>query len=398
MKSAVLMHVPFFAALLLDRMTMKVGKFPNIPTAGTDGKTVWFDEDFLNSLTLKEAMFVCCHEVAHAMWMHMDRAKKYGDLGTVNGKPFDAMKWNTAADYVINYLLVEAGIGKMPAGGLYDGRYTSSMSVEEVYAQLPDPPPSGGGGGSTGDGGDNGDGDGSDGGGGRDAMPGFDVHVPAQSEVSQEEWKRAVASAVQAAKTAGKLPGALERFAEALLNPQVTWQEVLRRRLTALVGRDARTWAKLHRRRLVAQGVVMPGYAGHRAGTVVVVVDTSGSISSQELTVFLTEVQAILDDVQPQETVLVACDTKVQDVHTLYPGDSLTALQLKLGGGGGTSFVPPFEWVAEQSVYPDTLVYLTDMHGTFPADPGYPVIWCATSDREGPFGETIRLEVGGGLL
>jgi predicted metal-dependent peptidase len=376
------MHVPFFAALLLDRMTMKVGKFPNIPTAGTDGKTVWFDEDFLNSLTLKEAMFVCCHEVAHAMWMHMDRAKKYGDLGTVNGKPFCAMKWNMAADYVINFLLREANIGEMPAGGLYDYRFTSDMSVEDVYAQLPDPPPSGGGG---------------SGGGGRDDKPGFDVHVPAPAEASQEEWKRAVAGAVQAAKAAGKLPGPLERFAEALLNPQVTWQEVLRRRLTALVGRDSHTWAKLHRRRLVAQGVVMPGYTGHAAGTVVVAVDTSGSISSRELTVFLTEVQAILDDVQPQEIVLIACDIRVQDVHTLYPGDSLTALQLKLGGGGGTSFVPPFEWVAEQSVRPDTLVYLTDMYGPFPDDPGYPVIWCVTSDREGPFGETIHLEIGGDL-
>jgi predicted metal-dependent peptidase len=388
MKSAVLMHVPFFAALLLDRMTMKVGKFPNIPTAGTDGKTVWFDEDFLNSLTLKEAMFVCCHEVAHAMWMHMDRAKKYEGLGTVNGRPFNAMKWNMAADYVINYLLREANIGTMPAGGLFDHRFTSDMSVEEVYALLPDPPPGGGCSGSGGKGG---------GSGGRDDKPGFDVHVPAPAEASQEEWKRAVAGAVQAAKAAGKLPGPLERFAEALLNPQVTWQEVLRRRLMALVGRDSHTWAKLHRRRLVAQGVVMPGYTGHAAGTIVIAVDTSGSISDRELTVFLTEVQAILDDVQPQETVLIACDTRVQDVYTLYPGDSLAALQPKLGGGGGTFFDPPFKWAEERGVRPDALVYLTDMYGTFPADPGYPVVWCATSDREGPFGETVRLEVGGDL-
>jgi hypothetical protein len=39
-------------------------------------------------------------------------------------------------------------------------------------------------------------------------------------------------------------------------------------------------------------------------------------------------------------------------------------------------------------------VYLTDMYGTFPnKEPEYPVLWCATSDVVGPFGETLRIEV-----
>ena len=51
-KTGMLLYCPFFAALLLDMMTVKVGKFPEVfggkePTAATDGKTVWFDEDFI---------------------------------------------------------------------------------------------------------------------------------------------------------------------------------------------------------------------------------------------------------------------------------------------------------------------------------------------------------------
>jgi len=92
---------------------------------------------------------------------------------------------------------------------------------------------------------------------------------------------------------------------------------------------------------------------------------------------------------------LIGCDARVNSRIELYSGDSLADDPPPLGGGGGTSFVPPFDLLAEEGIVPACLVYFTDMYGSFPENPGYPVIWCSTSaDKEAPFGETIFVELG----
>src|SRR5271166_5876030 len=156
-KTALLLHVPFFASLLLDIMDIRIGKFPENfwppglkPTMATDGKTVYIDEDFLHTLKVEEAVFGVCHEVGHAMWEHMSRGKTYTDTG-FDGKDFYPVLWNVATDYVINDMLVESKIGSMrrfdhddPQGRykkgdpewLLDAKYKSTMSGEEVYRDL----------------------------------------------------------------------------------------------------------------------------------------------------------------------------------------------------------------------------------------------------------------------
>ena len=44
-------------------------------------------------------------------------------------------------------------------------------------------------------------------------------------------------------------------------------------------------------------------------------------------------------------------------------------------GGGGTNFAPCFRWLDEGGIVPQTLVFLTDLCGTFPKDAtAYPVL------------------------
>ena len=66
-----------------------------------------------------------------------------------------------------------------------------------------------------------------------------------------------------------------------------------------------------------------------------------------------------------------------------------------MGGGGGTDFRPRVRvGRSRRASEPDALIYFTDMCGPFPTeDPGYPVIWCATTRKEGPFGKTIHIDV-----
>jgi predicted metal-dependent peptidase len=303
------------------------------------------------------------------MWQHMSRGKKYHDTG-FEGQPFDARLWNIAGDYVINDLLVESKIGKMPAVGLHDrAKGTSVEMVDDVYRKLLKDPnvPKGG---------------------------GFDIHILDPGSANGAEWKRAIKTAADAAKAMGKLPDSLKRFVDQLLNPTIPWQEKLRHHVTRAIGRDAHTWAKPNRRRLINQGIIMPSNTGYGAGHVVVAVDTSGSVGQKELTVFMTELQQILDTSKPKAVTVLAIDAAVHDVTELNPNDSLLDNMPPLKGGGGTSFRPAFEWCHKEGVEPAALVYFTDMYGDFPEEaPAYPVIWCATTDHEGPWGETVRVDL-----
>lgn len=387
-KTALLLHQPFFASLLLDMMKVELGKFPHIfppgnETMATDGRHIWIDEDFMMNLRLPEAVFVICHEVGHAMWLHMSRGKKYQDTG-FDGKPFNHKVWNMAGDYVINDMLIKAKIGKMPSIGLHDTSIgQADEMIDDVYRRImkqqqeqPDQPGQGGPGSGTPK-----DGTGNQ---GPDGVPDgtLDTHVMPSADEHQPgeiEWKRAVASARSAAKSQGKMPAGLERLVDEFLNPKVDWTERLRTVFIKKVGREAKDWNRLHRRRFVQQGIVMPAYKGFGCGTVVFGIDSSGSMSDKEIGQGFAEADAILLDCLPERVFIVSCDAQVETVIELNGGDSLQNNIPPIGGGGGTSFIPVFEWCVENGITPDVLVYFTDMGGTFPdKDYGFPVIWCST--------------------
>ena len=453
-KAALLLNQPFFASLLLDMMEMKLGTFPeifrgNTPTMATNGKTIWVDEGFMQSLSINEAVFVVCHEIGHAMWMHMSRGKQYLDMG-FDGKQFIPMLWNVAGDFIINDMLVKSEVGKMPKIGLLDSKYEYTMLVDDVYRDLLEENkcPSCGGSGkkedeeddgqaSSGPGDDEGDSDdqqdeGPEGSGGSKPDDGdgdadakgsgncggsgepcpdccgsgvggghgqtLDTHILEipEGKPSDAQMRRAVQSAKDAAKAMGQMPAHLERFVDSLLEAKVPWEDKLKKAMAKKIGRDTTNWNRPHRRRYIMQGVIMPTYNGFGAGHIVFAVDTSGSMSENELKQALGECDKILADCNPEAVTLIGCDARVETVIELQDGDRLKDNIPRIGGGGGTSFVPPFTYCEEEGIKPDTLIYFTDTGGTFPTDePAFPVIWCCSDDWiTPPFGEIIHVEVG----
>jgi predicted metal-dependent peptidase len=391
-KTALLLHVPFFASLLLDIMDVRIGKFqglfpPGNETMATDGKTVYIDEDFLNKLTVPEAVFGVCHEIGHAMWEHMSRGKVYMDTG-FDGQKFSPMLYNIAADYIINDMLVKSGVGTIkradhddPEGRfrkgdpewLLDPKYTCEMSVEEVYRDLLKNAKKNGGGGKG---------------------KGQDTHIFEMGKVSSAEMKRAIQTAVDTARACGKLPGALKRYAEDFLESKVSWQELLRTTVVTATTRDTTTWTRAHRRRLAQQKMYLPRAAAYGCDLIVWVWDTSGSIGQKEMNIFGGECKDVIRTCNPEQVILLGCDSAVASVHEFSSHDEIDWSTTEVGGGGGTDFRPPFEWVKEKGIVPDALIYFTDMCGPFPdQDPGYPVIWCSTTEKsEGPFGKTIYVD------
>lgn len=202
-------------------------------------------------------------------------------------------------------------------------------------------------------------------------------------------WELAVGSAAKQAKAMGQLPAGMERFVDESGQNKVPWREVLHRFINQL-SRDDYTWARPNRK-FVAMGAYMPSLYSERMGPIAVVVDTSGSIDQPTLDAFAAEIRAIVAQARPAKTTVIYCDAAVNHVDTFEPGEDL---HFKLHGGGGTDFCPPFEYLEEHGEQPAALVYLTDMYGRFPSqEPEFPVLWAATSDREGPFGETVKLEI-----
>lgn len=153
-------------------------------------------------------------------------------------------------------------------------------------------------------------------------------------------------------------------------------------------------WNKLFNTQMYSStGMVCAGRESKAAGELVVVIDTSGSIYDDLLTMFLDTVEEFLNEVKPRVLHLVSADYRVRETYELREGDIIPR---KLKGGGGTAFVPSFEWAEENVPHCDGLVYITD-GATYDLqdihEPDFPVFWVSwwRQAEDYPFGEAVRI-------
>lgn len=398
-KTVLLWSVPAFATVFFQMMAKKEGDevywTRDIPVAATDDATMFLNPDAFCKYALEERVFICCHEIMHAILNHCGQLHLYATrhkVSYVDGSslPFDAGVMGRAMDYIINDALLQGGIGRMPKDALHDVKLaTGNDSVPTVYKRVYEDQQGGAGGGDKG---------------------GFDEHLKpgtgegkdpneAQNDRNESEWKAAVAAGATAARVQGKLPAALEKFFNELLQPQVDWTEHVRMLFGRKVGNSRSSWDYLDAQ-LVVRGIGAPGRVGHGADTVVVGYDSSGSLySTESLKVLMAEVGGIVDEVRPRRLVLIQCDARVQDVRECYDSEELKHVAVK--GGGGTDFRPVFDKIEEEfDGAIDCLIYLTDGYGMFPVDkPNYPVIWGNVSPAGSvsyPFGDVVDIPMASG--
>ncbi len=210
---------------------------------------------------------------------------------------------------------------------------------------------------------------------------------PDEQETLSVQWQQRMAGAAQQAMQAGKLGGELARMIDHLLQPQLPWRMLLARYMTA-VARDDYSYMRPSRRE---GDFILPTLRSHQLD-LVVAVDTSGSIKEQELDEFIDEIDALKGQVRARVTLL-PCDARLCEgaPWVFEPWDAFTRPD-SITGGGGTSFVPVFEWVTQKGLRPDLLVYFTDAQGAFPpAEPPYPVIWLVKGRSKVPWGQRIQL-------
>lgn len=378
--SKCIVQQPFFSVLLMDLLTIEeisAGLDSQaIPTAATNGRKLFVNTGWFASLSLDERVFVLCHEVMHVVLRHPERTKLWLDRGIgPDMKKFSPAKMNIAEDYIINDWLIQSGLRAMPEGGFHNPQYDMHQIADELYCKLKDTP---------------------DNKGGTDGTGNWDTHLPGDDDdaPSKADIQRAVKSAEAAAKSQGKLPGHLRSLIDGICEPQVDWREEIRSAVVTSAGRDDTTWARPNRKRLaISPNVYMPGTCSNKAGCIVLVEDSSGSISDTELKHYRGEMASIFDELNPQECWISDCSTKCAELLEVETNDDITGYQPRMGGG--TDLTDIFRQVDEQGIAPDVLVVLTDGYTDYGDNPGYEVVWVMTTDRVATHGRSIRIKVTG---
>jgi predicted metal-dependent peptidase len=418
---------PFFATLCLRLGLVSA----HVPTMATNGKVIYYNPAFVDSLTPQELQGVLAHEVLHCALAHHCRR------GTR-----DAHLWNKAADYAINPIVLKNGLA-LPSGALLNPDY-EGLSAEEIYAQLMQQSAGGNGSGQPqfqpipaaspvtqshpspsqpGPSGENNNnesqslqspsespnsqpsdpleasGDGAVAG-PAEALPGgfgevLDAtddlgNTASEAEASRQaaEWSIAAEQAMRATKACGHEAAGIERPLQESRESKQDWRSTLHDFIAATIPSDYR-WNPPNRR-FVASGLYLPSVYREGVGTIVIGVDTSGSIGDEELKQFAGEISAISEQAQPEAIHVIYCDEVVNATQEFGPSEPVT---LEPKGGGGTNFRPVFEWVETNNVLPACLIYLTDLEcNDYPESaPGYPVLWVTDSRRTAPFGETLKI-------
>jgi predicted metal-dependent peptidase len=385
---------PFLGALVL-RLPLVEADPKWCHTTATDARSFYYNRDYIKALSFEQTKFILAHEALHCALSHFARREHR-----------HKRRWDLACDFAVNPLLMADGLTPAPDALILDAY--KDMTAEEIYPCIQentdeepmdqhlydhDDRPHGSGDRDDGEGG-RGEEQAEDNGGSHGEPDPQASGAPQPPPLSTPErdsldkqWQQRLASAAQQAIQAGKLGGSLARMVDHLLQPQLPWRMLLAHYMTR-ASRNDYSFAHPSRREGTA---ILPGLRSQHID-LLVVLDTSGSISDDEMQEFLSEVNAIKGQVGARIT-LHACDEKLapEGPWIFDPWEDVE-LPEKLPGGGGTRFTPVFEWAEWQDRAPDLLVYFTDARGEFPkSEPSYPVLWLVKGKEKVPWGQRIQL-------
>jgi Schitoviridae HNH endonuclease len=323
-----------------------------IQTACTDGTKISYNPKFfMEDCSSAERIGLILHETLHVVFSHMLR------LGSR-----DPVKWNKAADYAINLIIVDAGI-KLPEGGRLDTKY-AGMSAEQIYELLPD-----------------------------EDDPDFDPDIIFGAEGPDLQGKiddilvQATMQSNAANDKSGSIPAEIERYVKELTNSQVPWHRILSAFFTKLA-RTEYSFRKPNRR--FFPEYILPTLQGEGISNGAVAVDASGSVTDEQFQHFVSETSNIIKAQRPDTlhflqftTQLVGEPTQIKKLSDLK--------KLDFSGCGGTHIDPVMEWAKENK--PNWLIIFTDGYYSEPTiKPKVPVIWVihGNPDYKAPFGKIIH--------
>lgn len=378
---------PFFSYLALHLNPIETTE---VPSMGVDARgNMYYNADWVLKLSLEEVKGVVCHEVMHVAFEH---------LKWLQGK--DAQLSNIAQDLVINDALVTNSV-QLPKEGLCPNNHEFNLGGvevkdinkkcwEQIYAELErhcKKQKVKGGGFDEHKRPENGD-EPSPGGGGKDGQLDSEKGVATGGE--KPDWKQVINEAYSYAKLQGKAPAGLDRYIEELTYPKLNWKAMLQKFIIRELPHDF--CYTRPSKRSVAMGVFMPSIVRENL-EIAIGVDTSGSMSPKDLQECVSEVIGIIKAYDCVKLTVIACDAEVNNVDDVQ--DESDLINFKFGGGGGTSFIPVFNWLEENKPNLKLLIFFTDGYGDFPDEPKTKTLWVISPGGleldKIPFGESVKM-------
>ena len=366
--SRVLVYAPFYGDILL-RIPIEQND-SQAPTAATDGKRIWWNSQFMGSLSEPQRNYVLMHEVLHILLMHPSR-----------GFNRDRQSWNQAADIQVNHFCDRIAqdlknlsgelLMDRPPSGFFTPVQTQfdQVTAEDLYGVLMAEKASG-----------SGENPGSGAGnwqtrrmlaetklygGGtlddllRPAEGLSDIESMAEADsVVREMIRQAVGTNMRSMAGSCFVPGAV---IELTRSKPLDWRVILKDFLMDNPALSEETSYTTPERKYLHMDLIIPGHCMDDEGEIEEVwafVDSSGSIGQNEMNRFLTELYHIVREFRCI-LHLAYWDTSVTDIYRNIRREKQLLRSLPKHSGG-TDINCVYGWMEKNRIRPGLMIILTD--------------------------------------
>lgn len=348
-RNSILFSKPFFGSLIMN-LTLTEETGHQFKTAATNGRTLYYNPEYIRKLKTESndneyIKSLVVHEALHCVFSHIVRRNDRNPL-----------IWNFACDYIVNDNLKNSGF-KVHKTWLYDEKY-HDWSSEEVYEDLmknlkfssngtplnlpgkgtvlADHHP------------------------GEDGFPDDAPQDEHSIDELEEKWKDALTTAYEAHKGSGDIPGSIHRIMDKLTKPKIKWFDILRNKISEYMKSDF-NWI-VPNKRFFGSGIIMPSMDKVQKISLGAAIDTSGSISGEDLVSFMSEINSIVSMYNEFEINVACFDTKVYSKACIKSQDDFDSYIKKLKGGGGTNFMAWWNWAMNEKWYDNAqaILFFTD--------------------------------------
>jgi len=210
-----------------------------------------------------------------------------------------------------------------------------------------------------------------------------------EKKLIEKQIKRVLtqASDMAESKSRGCTPGEIKDLikVDEVLPPKFDWKNYVRR----FSGTSSRVFTKKLRRKENRKFEDNPGLKIKMKKHVLLAIDTSGSVSNEEVKEFMNEMKHIYKT--GVAMTLAQCDTSIRKIEP-YNGSN----ELNIEGRGGTEFDPILDYFNANLRKYTSLIYFTDGECYTSVKPQAPVLWvlseCSSMNDKLP-GKVIKLEL-----
>lgn len=360
---------PYFASVLFAIQPIELERENELKTMAIDKRLrLYYNPQMLENSSLDEMVAVLVHEISHFLRKHHQR-----------GQYLDPKIANLAGDCEINDDFKEMGLTlpkimyegaekpadcvypstyKLPDGQLMEWYYTKLMEMADKKMPKQDC--------------------------GSCAAPGLgkkwekddDSDILRENEgysdIMQDFYRKKVAEDIQdtVAKSRGTVPGNLVEWAEQLLKNKVDWRKEVRANISNMInavvqGLSDYTNQRPSRRQSINKDFFMPSFV-MPIPSIAVIVDTSGSVSSEALKQVAAEIDALLKSTNAN-VFKIDTDYVVHSVDKLNGRSGGNAKKIReFKGRGGTDMCQGYAKIREMKEKPNVIICMTDGETPWP--------------------------------